>query len=114
MLKPYDYLEAMPESSIIPFPEGKPEFIFYSIDLMEKLDCWDISEFNKAVERAMIACNSLNIPLKENFSRVYIDNRETLYAEWRFTSLACYLVIINCNPANYNVAKAQLFFMKMN
>ncbi len=84
-------------------------FISTSCELMEKMKFSDIHEFNKAVNRAMLACKALSISLSQHFKRIYIGDDKTLNQEWHFTSLACYLVIINADPSNFNVAKAQLF-----
>lgn len=98
--------------NIIDFSEESSLFVYNSNELMDKLKYSDIVEFNEAVNRAIMTCKAMSISLNQHFKRIYIGDDKTLNAEWKFTSLACYLVIINANPANYHVAKAQLFFYK--
>ena len=41
---------------------------------------------------------------------MYCYDGESLVADWKVSSLAHYLITINCNPANEQVAKAQVYF----
>ncbi|HET6244587.1 MAG: hypothetical protein H0V01_08795 [Bacteroidetes bacterium] len=112
MQEQFSNLDIIQEDSMN-YAEANPVFICTSNELMEKLKCADVFEFNEAVNRALKTCQSLSISLNQHFKRIYSGHHhQTLNAEWHFTSLACYLVIINANPANYNVARAQLFFFE--
>jgi hypothetical protein len=83
----------------------------YSVsDIMERLDIGDADEIAHSVERALQACGCLHIPLDQNFKKVYLSDGKNMIADWKISPLACYLIVINCNPGNERVAKAQLYF----
>lgn len=111
MLKLYDYLE-----SIIEERNNRQRFFetrlnYFAGDIMEMMDIEDSEEIAGSINRAFQACGTLNIPFNKNFKRVYRFNGEYLIADWKISPLACYLIIINCNPCHNNVAKAQLYFV---
>lgn len=102
------------QGSLVEVSESDPVFSYNSFDLMEMLKCDDILEFNEAVNRAIMTCKANSISLHQHFKKIYVGGNEALKTEWHFSSLACYLVIINANPANCLVARAQLYLFKKN
>jgi hypothetical protein len=111
MLKQYDNWDnalILMEEQQIP-----RKYICYASELTDRLQ---ISEkaFDDALERAFNACVSLEIPIKSNFKSVYRSFEDCLITDWKLSSLACYLIIINADPANAAVARIQLLFATKN
>jgi hypothetical protein len=110
MLKLYDYLEAMLEERNKQRWFFEAKLKFYASEIMKSLDIEDADDIASSLNRAFKACDSLQIPLNRNFERVYCYDGKGLTLDWKISALACYLIIINCNPSHESVAKAQLFF----
>ncbi|MFL5753801.1 MAG: hypothetical protein ACJ76F_10375 [Bacteroidia bacterium] len=110
MLKLYDYLEGVMEE------HNRKQWLFdtkldhFASEVMEVLEINDPLEADLSLQRALLACRALQFPDGNNFKQVYRFNGEQLLVDWRLSPLACYLLIINCSPANELVARAQLFF----
>lgn len=85
---------------------------YYASEIMEGLGLADMTELLKAVRRAQNACSSLHVSVEENFSRVYRSYKNILRIDWKLSALASYLLIVNCDPVNPIVAKAQLYHLK--
>jgi DNA-damage-inducible protein D len=110
MLKVYDYLE-----TVIAAQQREQSFFesklnYFASDIMETLNIEDKEEIDLSLERALQVCSALNIPVHFNFKKVYRFDGENLISDWKISSLACYLLIINCSTVNEHVAKAQLYF----
>ncbi len=110
MLILYDSIEDILETR-------KREEWFYETRLnylaREVVQCLDIEneeDITLSVNRAIQACSSLHISVEHNFRKIYRFNGEYLIPDWKLSALACYLIIINSNPVNKNIARAQLFF----
>jgi hypothetical protein len=110
MLKLYDYLEAIMEEHNNRQWFYETKLNFFAGDVMETLDVTDAEEIGSSLNRVFQACGTLNIPVGRNFKQVYRFNGEALIEDWKISPLACYLIIINCNPVHERVAKAQLYF----
>ena len=110
MLKLYNYLDTMMEERNNQQWYFEAKLNYFACDVMETLDIEDAEEIAVSLNRAFQACGTLNIPFNRNFKRVYRFDGESLIADWKISSLACYLIIINCNPSHESVAKAQLYF----
>jgi hypothetical protein len=108
-LKRLDILEEVMMGEIFS-PLGEMDLLYYASDIMEKLGCEEEEEIDSAIQRVVQVCQSLNIPMKRNFKRIYRYDGKKMTTDWKLSSLACYLLMINGNPCNPNVAKAQLFF----
>lgn len=72
-------------------------------------DC--VGNFRKAVERAMIALNSLNIPVFDNIVQVPREIEGRSVQDYKLSRFACYLSAMNGDPKKSQVAKAQAYFV---
>ncbi len=70
--------------------------------LMEQLGYETWQSFHKAINKAMTTCNTLSIPIMENFIQVEHD--------YKLSRFACYLVVMNADGKKPAVAKAQVYF----
>ena len=110
MLKIYDYLEETPEELNRRKLFFENSFKYYTSDIMELLNIKDTDDIVSSLNRAFLACESLQIPLNYNFKKIYCFDGKNMIVDWKISTLACYLIVINCNPSNECVAKAQLYF----
>lgn len=109
MLKLYDYFDTIRQS----YKEDsffKSDQLFFANDIFDLLDIKDETQQKSAITRAFQSCVSSSVPLNSNFRPVYRFGDNGLIADWQLSALACYLIIINCDPHYKQVAKAQLFF----
>jgi hypothetical protein len=88
-------------------------YICYASELTERLQVPE-EDLDIAIERAFKACISLNISIKNNFKSVFRTCDDHLVTDWKLTPLACYLIVINADPANQRVAKMQVHFATKN
>lgn len=110
MLKLYDYLEVMVEEQNRRQQVFETGLDFFASDIMGMLKIDDSTEISSSLKRTFEACSTLNFPFERNFKKVYRFDGENLFMDWKISSLACYLIIINCEPSHEYVAKAQLYF----
>lgn len=96
------------------FKDNRPNFEDLSGDngfhfwlaskVMEVLGYTNITNIKNAkpIQRALTACNTLGIPVQENFE--FLDD------DVKLTRFACYLVAMNADPKKPQVAAAQAYF----
>ena len=104
------------DSSLILFEENPP-FKHYASELLSMLGMETFEEIMEPLERARQTCLTMGIPEEQHFKQVYRFSSlsMSLRPDYQLTPLATYLVTVNGNPTNVNVAKAQVFFfMKFN
>jgi DNA-damage-inducible protein D len=104
------------DRSLILFEENPP-FKHYASELLSMLGMETYEEIMEPLERARQTCLTMGIPEEQHFKQVYRFSSlsMSLRPDYQLTPLATYLVTVNSNPANINVAKAQVFFfMKFN
>lgn len=89
----------------------QPSLQYTASEIMEQLGYGEGAVAVEPLERAMHACAALQIPIKDNFHKIYCCRDGHMVADWQLSALACYLFMINCDPLNPYVAKAQLLFM---
>ena len=84
---------------------------WWASDLARLLGYEGLDSFRKAINKAMIACDGLGIPLVNNFiqERRLVAGREQL--DFRLSRFACYLTAMNGNVNNPLVARAQAYFV---
>lgn len=103
------------DNTMILFNEQEPtiNYVCYASELIERLSVSE-EELDRAVERAFKACISLDISIKKNFKSVFRNCEDHLVTDWKLSPLACYLIVINADPANQQVAKMQIHFATKN
>jgi hypothetical protein len=52
-------------------------------------------EISGTLEKVFKLCKALEIPITENFERVFFERGATLYSDWKITKLGMYLFILN-------------------
>ena len=108
MLKLYDYLdEVLAIEKISQFKQK--ELPYYASDLMEKLGYDNTCDFESAMKRTFQILRAMEMPLNQNFHQVYKYTNGKLNPDWQVSTLASFLLTLNGNPCNLNVAKAQVF-----
>jgi hypothetical protein len=68
--------------------------------------------FEPAIESARKVCYSLDIPLRYHFKMIFIDDGCSIFKEYLFSPLACYLITMNADSSLPAVARAQLYFLR--
>ncbi len=112
MLKLYDPWENIFDS--LHRKDVATRLIYYASEIEESMGFSD-DELEEALERAFQACSTMHISIDENFKAIFrMDKTHEMVPDWKLSSLACYLLIINANPSNPNVARVQLFFASKN
>jgi len=110
MLKHYDHFEEWLEIDEI-MQKGKVPFTHLASELMEQLGYRDAKDLNDALLRAFEVCTAMRINIKHNFRKIYRYENDTLVVDWHLSDLGSYLLMINGNPCNPNVAKAQMYLL---
>ena len=107
MLKLYDHMDEIMENE-----RKRNIHDFYSHWLSElavEFDYDDEKDLQQAIVRSFDLCCSMNIPIAENFRKVYRFTNEGVREDWQMSDLACYLLTINGKPSSPQVARAQLW-----
>lgn len=86
---------------------------WHASKLMSFLGYESWSSFQKAINKAMTTCNTLNIPILENFEQVSViaDGKQVL--DFKLSRFACYLVVMNADSKKEPVAQAQAYFASL-
>ncbi len=114
----------MPENQsvqhVFHFDEGQDNFenhaidngtvTWYASDLAEMLGYQSLASFGKAINRAISACTTLNIPVVENFQQVRRTVAGQTFDDYKLTRFACYLATMNASTSKHQVAAAQAYF----
>jgi len=79
-------------------------------EVINELHIADAEEMATSLKHAVQAFGSLELPLHRNFKKVFRSDGENTMMDWKLAPLACSQIIINCNPGNMHVARAQLYF----
>ena len=110
MLKIYDYLDEVLATQQIRQTHHRQKLIYYASDIMERMGA-DISasDFADTLFRTFKVCSALDIPINDNFKKIYRYDGEKMITDWQLSPLACYLLMLNGNPMNPSVAKVQLY-----
>jgi DNA-damage-inducible protein D len=83
---------------------------WYSSDLMGLLGYESSGSFQKAINKAMATCTSLNIPIIENFVQEIRIVEGKQVNDIKLSRFACYLTVMNGDTKKREVAKAQACF----
>ncbi len=65
-----------------------------------------LNGFRKAVERAMMALTSLNIPVSDNIVQEQREVDGKLVVDYKLSRFACYLAAMNGDPKKPQAAQA--------
>ncbi len=80
---------------------------WYSSDFMKFLGYETIPSFNKALNKAIAACVTLNIDIIENFIQIErIDSFGKIGMDCKLSRFACYLIAMNGDVKKPQVAQA--------
>ena len=88
---------------------------WYARELMRVLEYRNWQNFNRAIERAMIACNASKIPVQDHFTEVsksIITGKNTSknVLDYKLSRYACYLIVQNGDPRKKVIALGQTYF----
>lgn len=110
----------MSENEVFHFDADRPNFEVYgrdngfrhwlASDLMRMLDYTSLGPIRKAINKAHAACANLGVPIHENFKETKTDG---VGDDWCLSRFACYLTVMNGDPKNPKVARAQAYFITM-
>lgn len=85
---------------------------WWASELALTLGYESLNSFRKAVERAMIALTSLNIPVFDNIIQEQREVDGKTIVDYRLSRFACYLAAMNGDPKKPQVAQAQAYFVQ--
>ena len=83
---------------------------WYASDLSNMLGYANFKTFEKAVNKAMTTCNTLNINIFDNFEQVQRVENGKVFRDYKLSRFACYLSAMNADNKMLLVAKAQAYF----
>ena len=109
MLKIYDYLDEVLSAQQIRQVRHHQRLLYYASEVMERLGDISANDFAETLLRTMKICSALDIPINDNFKKIYRYDGEKMITDWQLSPLACYLLLLNGNPMNPAVAKIQLY-----
>ena len=85
---------------------------WWASELAATLGYESLNGFRKAVERAMMALTSLNIPVFDNIVQEPREMDGKQVADYKLSRFACYLAAMNGDPKKPQVAQAQAYFVQ--
>lgn len=85
---------------------------FYLSEIRQAAGLTGQAETEEAIRRAMDACRSRQLPLREHFKPVYRCEEKKVILDWKLSELAWCLVMLNANPANPAVGHFQLALLQ--
>jgi hypothetical protein len=73
----------------------------------------DTQDLETAIQRAFQICLQLRIPITRNFQPIHVyDDRGEVESDWALSDLAFYLLLLNGNAQNPDVAHAQAWALR--
>jgi DNA-damage-inducible protein D len=92
------------------FAQGNGFTFWLASKLLDCLGYATMAPIRKAVNNAMAACASLDIPIPDNFQET---GHPAHGRDWKLSRFACYLTVMNGDSRNPRVAAAQAYFITM-
>lgn len=83
---------------------------WFATDLMNLLEYENMNSFQRAINRAMTTCNTLNIPIFDNFIQMQRVVDGKTFNDFKISRFACYLTVMNADSKKHSVAMAQAYF----
>lgn len=83
---------------------------WYASDLMVHLGYETWTSFQKAINKAMTTCNTLGVPIIENFCQIEVVKDGVRGLDFKLSRFACYLIVMNADNKKMSVAQAQAYF----
>ena len=109
MLKIYDYLDEVLANQEIRQVRHHQRLLYYASDILTRMGDTSATDVDDTILRTMKICSALDIPIGDNFKKIYRYDGAKMTLDWRLSPLACYLLLLNGNPMNPSVAKVQLY-----
>jgi hypothetical protein len=110
MLKKYDHLDEYLDHEHIRARFEIPQRCLAS-HLMEELELNE-EELHAAMQRTFDVCCLMDIEIRQHFRQVYISDASGTRTDWLMSDFGSYLLLINGQTTNPNVARAQVYFLK--
>lgn len=106
-------MQKQPDFILSSFFPAKKERTVYRSDyylghLCSQLGYDRDDEISNTLEKVFKLCRALDIPVTENFERVFFERGATLYSDWKITKLGMYLFILNSGKGSN--AEAEYYF----
>jgi hypothetical protein len=109
MLKMYDYLDEILATQRIRQTRRHQKLAYYASEIAERMGELSNEDFSNTLFRTFKICAALDIPIDDNFKKIYRYDGQKMVMDWQLSPLACYLLMVNGNPMNPSVAKVQLY-----
>jgi hypothetical protein len=109
MLKMYDYLDEVLATQRIRQTRQHQKLAYYASEIAERMGELSNEDFSNTLFRTFKVCAALDIPIDDNFKKIYRYDGQKMITDWQLSPLACYLLMVNGNPMNPSVAKVQLY-----
>jgi hypothetical protein len=110
MLTLYEYLDTVIDQQCKSDWFFEPRLNYLASEVIKTLEIKDCDEMDSSINRAIQACEMMHILWKLNFKRYTVLDGRNLIDDWKIFSLACYFIVINCNPGYERVPKALIVF----
>lgn len=86
---------------------------WYARDFMALLGYQNFQSFEKAIQKAMTACNALRVPLDETIIPLSREIDGKSVKDYKLNRFGCYLTAMNCDVRKPQVAQAQGYFAQL-
>lgn len=88
------------------------QLVHTASQLKDALQLENMAELDVAVQKSINALQSLNISSRPHFQQVYCAQNNSIQLDWRLSSFAYLMVMLNCDPQHPLVAKTQVELIK--
>ena len=113
MLRQFDFFETERPTYLYE-SRAETSYDYYLGEICSKLGLEDENDVELALSRVFDAFRTLELSIPENFKKIYFEEEESIFFDWKLSKLALYLFVINANTSNPNVARMQVHFFRTN